>query len=281
MAGIVCRPVPGKRVVYGVCRKSAGRSRRIHPAGSGVCVACHTDIDNDGAYLAGGRAFETPFGTFYSPNITPDVQTGIGDWTEAQLAAALTRGVGPNGDHYYPVFPYTTYTRMRSADIKMLFGYLRTVPVVNAPRRDHELKWFMRFRIVNWFWKLLFFKPGNPPSDRGEYLVKALGHCDECHTPRSLVGALDYQRHLTGNKNGPEGNPVPNITPDRETGIGRWGRSDLIRYLRNGVLPDGDFAGGLMVEVVDDGLSYLTRSDTEAIADYLRSLKPFHSPAEE
>lgn len=240
------------------------------------CVACHSDIDNDGAYLAGGRAFETPFGTFYSPNITSDRTHGIGTWSEQQLINAVTRGEGPDGIHYYPVFPFTAYSGMRRDDITALFAYLRTVPAVSQPNRAHDVPWYMQNRIVNWIWKLLFFEPQSPVLDRGEYLVKTLGHCDECHTPRNWFGAVDYDAHLTGSAVGPEGDPVPNLTPDRETGLGRWGRSDLVRYLRNGMLPDGDFAGGLMVDVIDEGLNYLSPDDREAIVDYLRDLEPVH-----
>ena len=241
------------------------------------CVACHTDIDGDGAYLAGGRSLATPFGTFYSPNITPDPEHGIGSWSEDAFAGALKRGEGPQGKHYYPVFPFTAYSAMRRDDVAALFAYLRTVPAVAQADLPHDLPWPMRWRFVNRVWKWLFFEPRETPDERGAYLVSALGHCDECHTPRNHFGALDYTRHLIGNPHGPEGDPVPNITPHRKSGIGRWGRSDLVRYLRNGMLPDGDFAGGVMVEVIDEGLSYLEPADIEAIADYLRSLEPVQS----
>ena len=240
----------------------------------GGCVACHTDIDNDGGYLAGGVAFETAFGTFYSPNITPDETYGIGRWTKDQFTDALTKGVGPGGIHYYPVFPFTAYSGMKQEDIDALFAYLRAVPAVSQSNRTHDLPWYLQFRIMNRIWKFFFFEPQTKPADRGEYLVKTLGHCDECHTPRGWFGEVNYSLHLTGTNEGPDGEPVPNITPDRETGIGRWGKSELIRYFRNGMLPDRDFVGGLMAEVIDEGLKYLRPEDSEAIANYLKGIEP-------
>jgi mono/diheme cytochrome c family protein len=182
--------------------------------------------------------------------------------------------VGPGGTHYYPAFPFTAYSGMKPEDITALFEYLQRVPAVARENRAHELPWYFDLRILNRLWKLFFFTPQLTPAERGEYLVRVLGHCDECHTPRNRLGVLVRDRHLAGNPLGPDGDPVPNITPDRETGIGRWGRSDLIRYLKSGRLPDSDFAGGAMVEVIDDGLRYLDDADIAAIADYLRALPP-------
>lgn len=239
------------------------------------CVACHTDLENDGAYLAGGVAFETPFGTFYSPNITPDPGSGIGAWTEADLAAALTLGVGPDGRHYYPVFPYTAYAGLLPGDTEALFAYLRGVPGVAQVNRAHVLPWFMRWRFINRLWKWLFFDPAGAAerrAGRGAYLVNVLGHCGECHTPRNRLGALDPDMHLAGTRDGPDASAVPNITPHPDTGIGRWSRKSLHDFLRRGMYPDGDFAGGLMVDVVDEGLRYLSEADLEAIVDYLQSI---------
>ena len=247
---------------------------------AGGCVACHTDVDNDGAYLAGGREFTTPFGAFFSPNITPDPTDGIGGWSIADFTTALTRGEGPGGIHYYPVFPYTSYSGMRPEDVQALFAYLRSVEPVPQADRLPDLPWYMQFRFINRVWKCLFFKSTEPPNDmsepvlRGAYLVTVLGHCGECHTPRNLFGVLDDELFLAGTKDGPDGDAVPNITPDRETGIGRWSRATLIRYLTKGMEPDGDFAGGVMVDVIDESLRHLSYSDIEAIVDYLKSIPP-------
>lgn len=242
------------------------------------CVACHTDIENDGEYLAGGVEIKTMFGVFYSPNITSHPDYGIGNWDIADLTNALTRGEGPGDVHYYPVFPYTAYSGMQPEDIRALFHYLQTVPAVAKQNKPHELSWYLRLRFVNKIWKQLFFKPIEAPkalSDqlkRGAYLVNALGHCGECHTPRNRFGAPNPDQYLAGTRDGPDGDPVPNITPDHDTGIGGWGRNSLRRYLKRGVDPDDDFAGGLMVDVIDESLSYLSNDDLNAIVDYLKSI---------
>jgi len=250
------------------------------------CITCHTDSEHDGAFLAGGRRFETPFGTFYSPNITPDKLHGIGAWTGAQFVTALRHGIGPGWKYYYPVFPYPAFAAMRPEDMRALWAYLRTVPPSATPSRNHELPWYMRWRIVNWGWQLLFFHTTTFRADptrsalwnRGAYLVRALAHCGECHTPRTSFGSLDWDMAFAGTRNGPENNAVPNITPDPETGIGSWSRADLLEYLSSGMRPDADFAGGMMADVIDDDLSHLRHDDLEAIVTYLLALKPIHNP---
>lgn len=245
------------------------------------CATCHTDRDNNGPFLAGGRALETPFGTFYSPNITPDPQHGIGRWSDTDFVRALRRGVRPNGEHYYPAFPYTAYTRMTRDDMLALKAYLFSVPPVANKNRSHELAWYLR-RPLLWVWKLLYFEPGeyatnaqqSPGWNRGAYLATALAHCGECHTPRNMLGAPDNELYYAGTREGPEGVVVPNITPDRKTGIGRWSAGELAEYLRSGLTPDGDFAGSLMADVIDDGLRYLDDADIQAIVDHVLSLTP-------
>jgi mono/diheme cytochrome c family protein len=254
----------------------------LHAAGCGVC---HTDTDNDGPFLAGGRRLETPFGVFYAPNITPDPEHGIGRWTEKDFIAALSEGLAPDGSHYYPVFPYTSYTRMDTGDIHALWAYLGTVRPEARPDRPHALPWYLGWRGVVWAWKWWGFEPGPLPSrpdqseawNRGAYLVEALGHCGECHTPRDWLGAPLAAMYLAGTRQGPEGDAVPNITPDRRTGIGRWSRDDLIYFLDTGGTPDGDYAGGLMAEVIDESTSQLTAEDREALATYLLSLPPIEN----
>ena len=249
------------------------------------CVACHTDEENDGQFLAGGRALETPFGTFYSPNITPDGDHGIGAWQAQDFFQALGHGVAPDGSSYNPVFPYTSYTRMRREDMFALWLYLASVPKSARENTAHQLAWYMRPRIVNRIWKLLFFEPGvlrvyedrSKEWNRGAYLVKAMAHCGECHTPRTPFGALDKDLAYAGARDGPEGESVPNITPDTDTGIGDWSRSELVDYLSEGLLPDGDYAGGLMTDVIDDGLSHLTPEDLNAIAEFIMTLTPIRN----
>ncbi len=247
----------------------------FHAAG---CGNCHTDADNGGAFLAGGYAFSTPFGTFYSPNITPHREHGIGTWSEQDFIRAMKAGVAPEGTDYFPVFPYTSYAGMTRADLRALHAYLGSVPPVAAPNRPHDTIPGLRRGL--WLWKLLFFAPRRPSAppdagpgwERGAYLVTAVAHCGECHTPRNRLGAMIDSLLLAGTQNGPEGKSVPNITPHRKSGIGSWNHDDLTYYLRTGGTPDGDYAGGLMAEVIDNGLKHLTPADRAAIATFVLSV---------
>lgn len=245
---------------------------------SGGC-SCHTDIKNDGPPMAGGRALATPFGTFFSPNITPDTATGIGAWTDADFVRAMREGRSPAGDHYFPAFPYPSFTGMNDEDLLDLKAYLFTLPPVERANREHELDPPFGWRFMVGPWKLLNFKAGPFEPDpgrteawnRGAYLVEAVAHCGECHTPRGALGGLDRDLWLAGTKDGPEGGAVPNITPDEATGIGRWSDGDIARVLRSGMLPDGDFVGGGMAEA-GEGFKHLTDDDIAAMVAYLRAL---------
>ncbi len=247
----------------------------------GGCVACHTDQKNGGAFLAGGRALKTDFGTFYTPNITPDPDTGIGGWSTGAFVRAMREGVSPDGQHYYPAFPYTSYTKMTEQDLVDLKAYLDTVTPVNRPFEPHDLSFPFSIRPILVGWKLLFFdkSPFDPDPahseswNRGAYLVRGPAHCGECHTPRNALGGLDNDRFLAGNPKGPDGKTVPNITP-HEDGIGDWSASDIAFALETGLLPNYDSFGGGMGEVVKDSTSHLTKEDREAIAEYLRTLPP-------
>lgn len=256
----------------------AERGERLFRAAG--CVGCHTDLDNDGPFLAGGRALETPFGTFYSPNITPDPEFGTGDWSEADFARALTQGISPDGENYYPVFPYTAYTKMRPSDFAALKAYLDTVPAIPQPNRAHRLHWYVSYRPLVMVWNWLNFTPGEFREDprrsaqwnRGAYLAEALAHCGECHTPRDYTGGLDTDMNYAGTTDGPGGETVPNITSDRETGIGKWSEDDIAYYLETGMDPAGDYAGSMMAEVIDEGLSHLDKEDLAALAHYAKSI---------
>ena len=246
------------------------------------CIACHTDKKGGGAPLTGGRALKTPFGTFYTPNLTPDPETGIGRWSDDDFIRALSEGVSPDGRHYYPAFPYTTYARMNRADMLDLKAYLFAQAPARRPNTPHDLMFPFSRRITNWPWKVLFFAPApfepdpaqSPEINRGAYLVNALAHCGECHTPRNLLGAVDNDDFLSGTTSGPEGEVVPNITPDAATGIGDWSTKDLVFLLRTGFLPNGNDVQGGMREAIDDGLKFLSQADLEAIAIYLKSIPP-------
>lgn len=265
---------------FGETAASVRRGEYVYRAAG--CESCHTDREGNGASLAGGRALSTPFGRFYSPNITPDPETGIGRWSEADFVRALREGVSPAGEHYYPSFPYTAYTRLSDEDLRALWAFLRTRPAVHEANRAHVLPWYLRWRAWLAGWKRLYFSPGAvaPRADksaewnRGAYLVQAAAHCGECHTPRGALGGLRRGFDLAGNREGAEGGVVPNITPDKKTGIGRWRASELAEYLESGMTPDGDFAGDLMAEVIDHGLKFLTRADRQAIAVYVLDQAP-------
>jgi mono/diheme cytochrome c family protein len=247
---------------------------------AGGCVTCHTAEGEDAVPFAGGLALESPFGTFYSPNITPDAETGIGDWSDEDFLNSLWDGVSPDGDHYFPSFPYTSYTGILRDDALAMKAYLFSLEPVEKVNREHDLGLIMSSRVTAGIWKRRYFDAGRFEADpardeqwnRGAYLVRHLGHCGECHTPRSRFGALRNSRELAGNPDGPEGENVPNITADPEEGIGRWSVRDIAYFLETGMLPDGDFASGSMVPVIDDNTSRLTRDDRQAIASYLKSL---------
>jgi mono/diheme cytochrome c family protein len=256
----------------------------------GGCVSCHTNEKNGGAFLAGGRALVTPFGTFHVPNITPDPATGIGGWSPADFVRAMTEGVSPDGHPYFPAFPYTSYTKMRPDDLADLKAYLDTVaPVANAVP-DHDLRFPFGLRPLLRGWQLLFFEQGTFQPDparsdtwnRGAYIVNGPGHCVECHTPRNALGALERDRLLAGTRDGPDGKPVPNITPHPEDGIGGWSKTDVTFALKTSILPDGDVLGGAMAEVVDDATGHWTDQDREAVAEYLLTVDPLEdAPAAE
>ena len=244
---------------------------------AGGCFSCHTDAAHGGAPLAGGRALATPFGTFYSPNITPDRDTGIGAWTAADFARALRQGVRPDGANYFPVFPYPSFTKITDDDARAIYAYLMARPPVRRPATPHEIGFPFSWRFLQIGWKLLFFTRGafapDPAHDatynRGGYLVAALGHCAECHTPRNALGALERSKGLSGTPHGPDDQRVPNITPDRATGIGDWTRDDVATLLKTGRTPEDARVKGAMREAVDDGLKDLTDADRDAIAVYL------------
>lgn len=254
---------------------------------AGGC-SCHTDAKNQGAFMAGGRPIATPFGTIYSTNITPDPATGIGAWSDEDFLRAMTLGVGPSGEQYFPVFPYTSFTRMTRQDVLDLKAYLFSITPVEQANRAPDLQAPFGWRFGVRLWKLLFFRPGTwqPDPDqsaqwnRGAYLAQALGHCGECHTPRNLMGGLRKGMRHAGAVDGPDGELAPNITPDADTGIGAWSPADLVWFLQMGLKPDGDDTQGLMSELIETGYSHLNEADLEAIAVYIQSLPPIHHKVE-
>jgi len=247
-------------------------------AKAGGCVGCHAEDKKDAVPFAGGRALKTPFGTFYGPNITPHPDAGIGRWTEADFIRAMRHGERPDGAHYFPAFPYPSFTRIDDADLRDLWAYLRTLLPSNRVNQEHELRFPFGWRFLVTAWKRLFFTPGpfkaNPELpqtlNRGAYLVQALGHCGECHTPRNFLGGPKRDRFLAGGK-GPDGKGVPNLTP---TKLKKLSDAELKDFLVSGATPDGDVPAEAMGEVIRNTTSQLTPEDLAALMAYLRSLAP-------
>lgn len=241
------------------------------------CVGCHTDNKPGSAPFAGGRALDTPFGIFYGPNITPHKVNGLGAWSEDDFRRALRRGERRDGSHYFPAFPYPSFTGMADADVRDLWAYLRSLPPDARANRAHELKFPFGWRWLVTFWKWLYFTPAPPlatapigaTASRGAYLTLALGHCGECHTPRSFLGGPKLDRWLAGAKLA-EGRS-PNLTPTR---LKKWGDADLTKFLQTGLTMEGDLVAETMGEVVQNTTSQLTSADQQAMVAYLRSLPP-------
>lgn len=244
----------------------------------GGCVGCHTEDKKDAASFAGGRALKTPFGIFYGPNITPHPEAGIGRWTEADFIRAIRYGERPDGANYFPAFPYPSFTRISDGDLRDLWAYLQTLPPSTRINQAHDLRIPFGWRLLVTGWKWLFFTPGPVSSDekrtasvnRGAYLVEALGHCGECHTPRNFLGGPKQDRFLAGGK-GPDGKRIPNLTPTR---LKKLSDTELKDFLQTGITADGDVAAKSMGEVIRNTTSQLTAEDLAATIAYLRALPP-------
>jgi mono/diheme cytochrome c family protein len=252
----------------------------------GGCVSCHMAPKAEGEQqlvLAGGLALNSPFGTFHVPNISPDEKAGIGGWTLAQFGNALTRGVGPDGEHLYPSLPYGSYSRMTAKDVGDLFAYIKTLPKNDNVAPPHELGFPFNIRLALGGWKFLYLDEAprvvlanaDDKVKRGQYIVEGPGHCGECHTPRDQLGGFETNMWLAGAPN-PEGKGrIPNITP--EGSIASWSKADIVTYLKDGNTPEFDFVGGSMAEV-QKNIAKLPDGDREAIAAYLKAI-PGHKSA--
>jgi mono/diheme cytochrome c family protein len=247
----------------------------------GGCASCHkTPNQDDRLKLGGGLGLPSPFGTFYAPNISADAVHGIGGWSELAFVNALMRGVGPNGEHLYPVLPYTSYHLMSVKDARDLFAYLRTLPPVADASKPHALPFPFSIRRGVGIWKLLFFDdrpftpdPAKSPQwNRGAYLVEGPGHCAECHSPRNILGAIKADQRFAGGRDVEGKGWVPNITSHAD-GIGSWTEADIAELLKTGLTPDFDSVGGSMAEVVQN-TSHLDDADRAAMANYIASLPP-------
>ena len=226
----------------------------------------------------------TPFGVYYGSNITPDVATGIGAWSDDDFLRALRHGVSPSGGDYFPAFPFTSFTLMTDRDILDLRAYLSTVRPVSQANRPHDAALPYNSRALLGLWRARHFSPGplvpdpagSPEWNRGRYLVEAVAHCGECHTPRDWLGGRDETRHFAGYRmSGPDGFSAPNISGDPVHGIGAWSQADIASFLQTGIKPDGDVVGSRMAAVIE-GTSHLNATDRMAVATYLKSLPATH-----
>jgi mono/diheme cytochrome c family protein len=244
----------------------------------GDCIGCHTAPG--GKPFAGGAALETPFGTLLGPNITPDVATGIGSWSEEDFWRTLHEGIGKNGVRLYPAMPYPAYTKVTRDDANAIFAYLGTLEPVRNEVRANQLEFpFNLRRPATSTWDLINFRPGafqpNPAKseawNRGAYLVEGLGHCGTCHTPKNITGGDREHEALQGALL--QDWFAPDVTPDLRTGIGGWSAEEIVRYLKTGA-NSFDIASGPMAEVVENSTSRMTDADLLAIATYLKDSAP-------
>ena len=251
--------------------------RGAYLARAGNCMACHTTQGGDP--YAGGRPIETPFGTVYSSNLTPDRANGIGNWTSVDFWRALHEGRAPDGRLLYPAFPYTSYTQVSQPDADALFAYLRSLPPVAQANRPHAMRWPYDSQLALAAWRTLYFKPmvfqNDPAHDaqwnRGAYLVRGLGHCSACHTSRNLLGAIDERFALAGGTMPMSNWYAPSLLQAAEAGLGQWEVADIVRLLGTGQASNASVAGP-MAEVVLHGTQYLTQEDLTAMAVYLKAL---------
>ncbi|HEY1288479.1 MAG TPA: c-type cytochrome [Burkholderiales bacterium] len=244
-------------------------------AAAGDCAACHTA--DGGKPYAGGRPVPTPFGTIYSTNITPDKQTGIGNWNEDQFYKAMHEGIRADGKHLYPAFPYPWYSKLSRGDVDAIKAFLEAVPPARQENKESELPWPLSVREVMSGWNAMFFKKGEYEPDpkqsaewnRGAYLVEGPGHCGACHTPKNGAGAVKTRENLQGGYG--ENWYATSLTSDVRDGLGDWSLDDIVKYLKSGSNAKAA-ATGPMAEVVENSTQHLSEADLRAIGVYLKSV---------
>lgn len=245
---------------------------------SAGCASCHMAPEAKGEaqlVLAGGQQFPSAFGTFVAPNISPSDQ-GIGGWTLEQFANAVMRGVSPEGQHYYPAFPYAAFGKMEMQDVADLKAFMDTLPPDATPSQPNQVGFPFNIRRSLGGWKLLFLRDGwvingdlTEPEIRGRYIAEAQAHCGECHTPRNLLGGLEISRWLGGAPNPSGKGTIPNVSPAKLT----WSEAEIVEYLTTGFTPEFDSVGGHMAHVVEN-MARLPESDRQAVAAYLKKVPP-------
>jgi mono/diheme cytochrome c family protein len=257
----------------------AAIARGQYLADAGDCVACHTQPG--GVLFAGGRPMATPFGTLFTPNISPDPETGIGKWTADQFYTMMHTGRYPDGSLLYPAMPFGAYTKVTRTDSDAIFAYLRSVPPVKLANRPHDLRFPYNNRSLVLGWRTLYFTEGefqpNPSKsaewNRGAYLVQGLGHCSMCHTAINALGGSSPSEAFEGGLIPMQDWYAPSLTSNKEAGLGDWDLGDITDLLRTGVSKRGAVYGP-MAEVVYDSLQYLSDPDIKAMATYLKALAP-------
>ncbi len=272
-------------------KDTAAIKRGEYLAKAGDCIACHTNTPEKGKPFAGGLPMNTPFGTIYSPNITPDKKTGIGNWTDAQFVKAMRQGISPQGHYYYPAFPYYYFSKVTLQDLKDIKTYLNSIPAVQQANHKNEMVEPFNARFLQLGWRMLFFRPQNTglfkPNpkqsaqwNRGAYLVEGLGHCAMCHSPSYYIvsnklslGAPIQKYNLTGAKI--QGYLAPNIT---EENLAKISDQEITEVFTQDRLIGGGRVAGPMLEVNHNSLKHLTQSDLLAIAKYLRSVQSISPP---
>ncbi len=246
---------------------------------AGGCASCHAAEDASGEarlILGGGQAFPSDFGTFRAPNISPDPTQGIGDWSLAQFLTAMQNGISPEGQHYYPAFPYTAYRLADRQDLADLFAFMQTLPASDQASLPHDVGFPFSIRRAVGLWNVLYLRDEfvvtsdlTEEEARGRYLSEALAHCGECHTPRGALGAVDRSRWLQGAPALTGRGTIPALTPDELD----WSADEIAAYLNDGFTPTFDAAGGHMRSVIAN-LANLDEADRAAIAAYLGRLPP-------
>lgn len=254
--------------------------RGAYLAAAAGCDECHTDRKGGGAPYAGGRLLQTQLGGIFTPNITPDVATGIGGWSKGDFVRAMRWGIAPDGTHYTRAFPFAYFGRLTDADLDDLKAFLDSLPTVSRQiAAPDSLALFARARsaiggaLTADFETPPDLPPGGGPVARGAYLIATVGRCGDCHTPRTWFGAPDTDRFLAGSTGGFWGVKAPDITPEPKAGIGQWSIDEIAHALKDGETPDFDLLGGAMGEIVRN-TARLTDDDRLAIAAYLKTVPP-------
>ena len=245
------------------------------------CFGCHTSDPNKP--FGGGYKIQTKYGTFITPNITKDMTSGIGKWSQREFIEAMKHGISPSQKPYYPAFPYSWYSNMQETDILDILDYLNNIPAINNKKLPHDLKFPYNIRGSLWLWRIInrtIQKNNKIDLDitnkhRGEYLIKAVTHCSACHSPRTWFSIIKNHENLNGKIETKKllNDGSPNISKDKVKGIGSWSESDIVFFLQTGIKPNGDFAGKEMSKIIENGTSYLIKDDLEEISRYLLSNK--------